>query len=240
MKINLFARLFRVTFFLAVLSLFSNASLAQTSAFTYQGRLTENNANASGAYQMQFALFNAATSGSQIGSTIENTAVQVNNGIFTVQLDFGGGAFTGADLFLQIWVRKNPTDAYVPLAQRQPIASTPYAVRASVAGNAEQLNGQAAANYAASSQVSALQIQVTAQQTVIDALRAQLAATTGGTQLWSKRFGGSSSDIGIGVARDLSGNIFFTGMFLSTVIDFGGGPLNNAGSYDVFIAKLTK
>jgi hypothetical protein len=40
---------------------------AQTTAFTYQGRLTDMGAPASGSYDLQFLLYDALTDGTQIG-----------------------------------------------------------------------------------------------------------------------------------------------------------------------------
>ena len=40
-----------------------------------------------------------------------------------------------------------------------------------------------------------------------------------------------------GLAVDASGDVIVTGRFKSTV-DFGGGPLTSAGSFDVFLAKF--
>jgi hypothetical protein len=59
-----------------------------------------------------------------------------------------------------------------------------------------------------------------------------------GNHLWSKRFGGSSWDKGSSVSVDSSGNVYITGYFYSSTIDFGGGALTNAGGYDIFIAKF--
>src|SRR5687767_12283999 len=74
---------------------------AQTSTFTYQGRLTDGPAAASGTYEMQFSLFTALTGGSQVGSTITNSSVTVTNGTFTVNLDFSPATpfSAGADRF---------------------------------------------------------------------------------------------------------------------------------------------
>jgi len=58
-----------------------------------------------------------------------------------------------------------------------------------------------------------------------------------GAHLWSKRFGSTSIDRGFGVAVDEGGNVAATGFFQGAV-DFGGGPLVSAGSYDIFVAKL--
>lgn len=130
---------------------------AQTTAFTYQGRLTDAGAVPTGNYDLQFTLWDSGSGGNQlpVGApiTLPKPAQLVTNGIFTVSLDFGGGVFNGADRFLEISVRHNSTEAFVPLTPRQPITSTPYAVRslnaaaADTATNATQLGGIAANQY---------------------------------------------------------------------------------------------
>ncbi|HEY0461391.1 MAG TPA: tail fiber domain-containing protein [Pyrinomonadaceae bacterium] len=127
------------------------AAQAQTTAFTYQGKLTDSNLAANGSYDMQFALFDAPAGGSQIGATVTNAAVQVTNGIFTVTLDYGAISLPGADRFLEISVRQtgNPNPR-VLLAPRQQVTSAPYAVQslnANTAINSAQLGGIAASNY---------------------------------------------------------------------------------------------
>ncbi len=59
-----------------------------------------------------------------------------------------------------------------------------------------------------------------------------------GAHLWSKRFGGASSDSGAALATDTSGNVVVTGTFEGSV-DFGGGTLTSAGLKDIFVAKYT-
>src|SRR5687768_193207 len=118
---------------IVVLCLFHASSLGQSTAFTYQGRLTDNLSAASGTYQMQFALYDAASAGSQIGATIENSAVTVTGGVFTTELDFGLAAFTGSERYIEIRVRRNSSESYVALTPRQRVTSVPYAVRAASA-----------------------------------------------------------------------------------------------------------
>jgi hypothetical protein len=136
---------------LAIASATSYAT-AQTTRFTYQGKLTDSGAPQA-AYQMQFKLFDAAAAGSQIGSTVENASVSVTDGIFSVNLDFGANVFSGADRYLEIGVRRNAGESYVTLSNRQQIASTPYSIRtlsaqqADVALDAQKLGGVAANQY---------------------------------------------------------------------------------------------
>jgi hypothetical protein len=130
MKINQLIRTPAVI--LLMLTAFAFSTFAQTSAFTYQGRLTDGALAANGTYEMRFTLHNAATgTTTQVGTPILNNNVQVTNGIFTVQLDFGAGSFTGASRFLQIEVKKPAEPAFTLLNPRQPINSSPYAVFAS-------------------------------------------------------------------------------------------------------------
>ncbi len=60
-----------------------------------------------------------------------------------------------------------------------------------------------------------------------------------GTALWSKTIGGNNNDAGNACAADASGNIYVTGNFVSSSINFGTGALTNAGSgtNDLFITK---
>jgi|SRR5215831_36340 len=139
------------TILLAVLS--ASAIFGQTSGFTYQGRLTDGGMPANGNYDLQFALFDAADGSNQIGQTKVVSNVPVSAGIFTVALDFGASAFSGANRFLEISARPSGAAAFSLLTPRQPLTSTPYAVRsmnastADTATNAQQLAGVAASQY---------------------------------------------------------------------------------------------
>src|SRR5260370_11479265 len=135
----------RVRHFLivALLLLMSSAmASAQTTTFTYQGRLNDGGTAANGVFDMQFKLYDAAdpSAGAQIGSTITNSNVAVTNGIFTVRLDFGASALPGANRFLEVSVRRTSSDPYTVLAPRQQVTSAPYAIRSANAVVADQLS----------------------------------------------------------------------------------------------------
>jgi hypothetical protein len=99
------------------------------SAFTYQGRLTSGGAPVNGPCDFQFSLFDAASAGTQIGSTQPATNVSVMNGLFTVAIDFGGGAFNGAARWLEIGVRcPAGSGSYTTLSPRQALHAAPYAL----------------------------------------------------------------------------------------------------------------
>ena len=71
----------------------ATTATAQTTSFTYQGRLTDSNNPANGNYDLQFALFDNSSVGTQVGATQTVSTVAVSGGVFTVQLDFGVSAF---------------------------------------------------------------------------------------------------------------------------------------------------
>ncbi|MFN8444649.1 MAG: hypothetical protein U0175_27940 [Caldilineaceae bacterium] len=99
------------------------------SAFNYQGRLNDNNNPANGNYDFQFILYDAASGGSQRGSTLKKDKVAVSNGLFNLPLDFGQAVFDGTALFLEVGVKPaGSLGAYTILSPRTAINAVPYAV----------------------------------------------------------------------------------------------------------------
>jgi len=144
----------------AILVLFTvPVVLGQSSGFTYQGRLTDGGTASNGNYDLQFALWDSASGGTQIGSTQTLNTVLVSNGVFSVSLDFGASSFNGANRFLEISARSSGVGSFTLLTPRQQVTSTPYAVRSSSAAiadtatsattatNATQLGGIAGSQY---------------------------------------------------------------------------------------------
>ncbi|RCK72703.1 MAG: hypothetical protein ANABAC_1237 [Anaerolineae bacterium] len=104
-------------------------------AFTYQGQLQGASGPVSGSCDFQFSLWDALTSGVQVGTTQTKTGVAVSNGLFTVTLDFGADTFGGDARWLGIAVRcPAGSGAYVPLTPRQALTAAPYAVYSNSTG----------------------------------------------------------------------------------------------------------
>lgn len=121
--------------FTLMICIFVQINNGQKNSYTYQGRLTDNNATANGSYDLQFTLFD--DNGTQYGAvqTFEN--VSGVNGVFTVQLEADETAFQGAIHLLEIAVRPgNQTGVFTVLTPRQPITAAPYAITASRAATA--------------------------------------------------------------------------------------------------------
>ena len=129
---------------------------AQTTTFTYQGRFNDSTvvSPTNGTYEMQFKAFDTAAGGNQFGPTAQLSAVQVVNGIFTVQLDFGASTFRDEDRYLEISVRPvGSAVAFTTLAPRQQVTSAPFAIQslnsrnAVIANDSNNLGGLPASDY---------------------------------------------------------------------------------------------
>jgi hypothetical protein len=109
--------------------------------FTYQGRLIDNNVAAEGEYDFQFRLFDSDAGGSQVGSDVSIVDVNVIDGYFTIELDFGS-VFTGEARWLEISVRDgDSTGDFTTLSPRQKITAVPYAIHADFTGEINSVVG---------------------------------------------------------------------------------------------------
>ena len=123
-----------LTAFALILTL--DVGVSQTTAFTYQGQLTESGSPATGQYDLRFGIYDVLSGGTALAA-VTNAATDVSNGLFTVTLDFGGGVFTGGARWLEISAMTNGGAMFQTLNPRQPLTATPYAVRAlTVSSNA--------------------------------------------------------------------------------------------------------
>ncbi len=109
---------------------------AQSTALTYQGRLKNGAAPATGLHDFRFTLFNVSSGGVQLAPPVCADNVSLAEGFFTATIDFGQQFVTTESRFLQIEVRAdtglscaNPAGLIV-LGPRQPLTAAPIASHA--------------------------------------------------------------------------------------------------------------
>jgi hypothetical protein len=103
-------------------------------AFTYQGQLKRAGTPLNGPIDARFSLWMHSTGQSpeqQIGSALALDSVEVANGLFNVELDFGQDALNGNARWLQIEIHDHadPPGTFTTLTPRQPLTPTPYALQ---------------------------------------------------------------------------------------------------------------
>lgn len=128
---------------ISVFGLLAATGLAQAEPFVFQGSLSDEGAPANGMYDFQFILYNTDIGGTQIGSINVVDDIEVSNGSFTAELDFGDDAFDGSERWVAIVVRDgDSTGTYTPLNPRAKLGSAPQASYASKSGVADALTDQ--------------------------------------------------------------------------------------------------
>ncbi len=101
----------------------SSLAVAGGTAITYQGRLMNDGAAFDGDVAMEFSLWDAPVGGVQQGPTLAFAVVEVVDGLFTVELDFGTTPHTAND---DRWLEVLVDDT--PLSARQRLTATPFAL----------------------------------------------------------------------------------------------------------------
>ncbi|UCF35191.1 MAG: hypothetical protein JSV78_07775 [Phycisphaerales bacterium] len=103
-------------------------------AFTYQGQIKQAGEPLDDTADFEFSLWNDPNSvdpGDQVGPTVAADNVSVDNGLFTVILDFGASIFTGDARWLEIAVRSPAGGGgFTTLSPRQELTPAPYALYA--------------------------------------------------------------------------------------------------------------
>jgi hypothetical protein len=101
---------------------------------TYQGRLNRNDAPLNAPADFMFTLFSTSTGGTALGA-VALDAVNVHDGLFTVELPFNPSLLDGAPRWLEILVRSPAgSGSFDLLSPRQPINCAPQALHARTAG----------------------------------------------------------------------------------------------------------
>lgn len=99
-----------------------------SSAFSYQGKLSNNGSLVNGTCDFQWNFYAAASGGTSLGGDI-NTGQPVVNGLFTVRIDVPASLINSAALFAEVQVRcPAGGGAYTILAPRQELLAAPYAL----------------------------------------------------------------------------------------------------------------
>ncbi|MHC4463020.1 MAG: tail fiber domain-containing protein [Planctomycetota bacterium] len=98
-------------------------------AWTYQGRLMDDNKPADGDYDFQFRLFDDPCTGVQLGSTNDFNDLYVIDGHFTVELDFGSDVFDGNAVWLETTVARVDGSDPCTLWPRMEITPVPYTLQ---------------------------------------------------------------------------------------------------------------
>ncbi len=135
---------------LALLLILSSAGIGKAAqmgtAFTYQGRLIDANSTANGLYDFQFKLYDSDEPpvSEQVGGDVNKPDVDVIDGYFIVELDFGNdpNVFNGEARWLEVGVRPaGDANAHTILYPRQKVTPTPYAIYAGYAEKAGSVEG---------------------------------------------------------------------------------------------------
>ncbi|MEK6303501.1 MAG: tail fiber domain-containing protein [Acidobacteriota bacterium] len=151
---SIFNRKAPILLVIVLLVLSASRVSAQTTEFTYQGKLSESGNPATGSYDFEFLLYDALAGGTAQGLPVQRLNVAVASGIFTVQLDFGN-QFNGANRFLDISVKAAGGGLFTPLSPRQQVTSNPYAIKSLSSSTADGLS-VACANCVTSSQIQSV------------------------------------------------------------------------------------
>jgi len=104
------------------------AAAGPETAFTYQGVLDEAGHPLNADADLRCTLWDAETGGSQVGPLVALNAVDVVDGLFTVQLDFGVDPYTSNESrWLEIEVRSpSGVGGFTTLSPRQRLTSSPF------------------------------------------------------------------------------------------------------------------
>ncbi len=151
---------------------------ALSTAFNYQGQLLASGEPVTDECSMIFSLYDSAIGGNMIGTPI-STTVTVTDGLFSVNLNFGSGAFTDEIRWLGIQA-KGSSDASFANLGRQELVASPYALYSLSAGTcdtAATATTALTANTATTALTADTAITATLATTATTALAANTATT---------------------------------------------------------------
>ncbi len=106
------------------------AGVSPPPKITYQGRLTNSGMALNALADFEYTIWSAEVGGTQLAN-VGIGGIPVDDGIFTAKLDFGAGAISGGEMWMEIKVCHPAGSCTLePLTPRQEITASPQAVRA--------------------------------------------------------------------------------------------------------------
>src|SRR6185295_6174457 len=126
----------------------ASTTLAQSTAFTYQGQLKNGAGAASGVHDFRFRLYDSAAAGTQLGSQVCVNNLLVSSGVVTATVDFGQQFASSSARYIEIDVRADTgldcsnSAGFVTLTPRQLLTAAPSADHANSAFSMDAPNGQ--------------------------------------------------------------------------------------------------
>jgi hypothetical protein len=101
-------------------------------SFTYQGSLSDGVSPATGLYDFRFTLYDASSGGTGFGPVDAND-LQVVNGVFTSELDFGANVWGPSKMmWIEVQVRPGASTGAYTVLPRQKLTPAPYAMNLSL------------------------------------------------------------------------------------------------------------
>jgi len=106
----------------AALAAVSAMGTAHAERFTYHGRLQDAGAAANGRYDLRLTLYSSAQGGAALAAPVDLYGVDVRDGSFSAQADFGTLSGLDAQAWLEIALRPTGGGGYARLDGRSPVA----------------------------------------------------------------------------------------------------------------------
>ena len=227
----------------AILLMFTGVTSGQApypmgTAFTYQGQLKDGDGPVSDTCDFEFSLWDDATGGTQKGSTVPATT-SVDDGLFTVELDFGE-EFDGQARWLEMAVCCPSSCTVETLDPRQELTPAPYSLRAS-----NGVGGPDALNVTTDDKVGIGTDSPEVQLDVNGAARATALEITGGSPIeggplagWGRNINNGQADVPPGTFTAVAGGEYHS-LAIRTDGTLAGWGTNNYGQTDVPAGTFT-
>jgi hypothetical protein len=250
------------------LFLIAPAAEAQTRSISYQGTLTDDAGTPlNGTFDFDFELYDAASGGNQVGSTVTKTDVSVSNGVFDTSLDFGSTPFAGGEArWLEITVTDDQGNSET-LTPRTKMEAAPSAL--SMPGVTVETGGDVGINTTNPTRQFHVAGNVLAQTSLGDAVKAEMnglgygvrsvVSTIGGVPGYFQITDEGSDQVGVEVENQGSGAAFVSdafgqgeaGRFIggdvamldnsgNTEFVFRSNDTNSAGQFSMFSSDGTE